>query len=184
MAVNMNNNSISYLTDLTASGTVSATSVAAIGNISSNTMTSNTMTTNTLTTTGAALNIKNDLVLFKANDNTIFFEANANGVLCSKDFYTEGVIKNKGGFSVGAQTGVGVWTSQCDISSTGNISTNGTITSTGNISTNGTITSTGNITSSAGNVTGKTGIFQYNIMHRNVSICCTNCIGGSCWSFK
>jgi hypothetical protein len=65
-----------------------------------------------------------------------------------KDFYTEGVIKNKGGFSVGAQTGVGVWTAQCDISSTGNISTNGTI------------TSTGNITSSAGNVTGKTGIFN------------------------
>ena len=47
---------------------------------------------------------------------------------CSKDFYTEGVIKNKGGFFVGAQTGVGVWTSQCDISSTGNITTNGTIT--------------------------------------------------------
>ena len=51
-------------------------------------------------------------------------------MLCSKDVYTEGLIKNKGGFSVGAQTGVGVWTSQCDISSTGNISTNGTITST------------------------------------------------------
>ena len=126
MAVNMNNNSISYLTDLTASGTISAASVAATGNISSN-----TMTTNTLTTSGAVLNIKNDLVLFKANDNTIYLEANANGVLCSKDFYTEGVIKNKGGFSVGAQTGVGVWTSHCDISSTGNISTNGTITSAG-----------------------------------------------------
>jgi hypothetical protein len=69
-------------------------------------------------------------------------------VLCSNDFYTEGVIKNKGGFSVGAQTGVGVWTQQCGISSTGNITTNGTI------------TSTGNITSSAGNVTGKTGIFN------------------------
>jgi len=97
------------------------------------------MTTNTLTTSGAALNITNDLVLFKANDNTIYLEANANGVLCLKDFYTEGVIKNKGGFSVGAQTGVGVWTSQCDISSTGNISTNGTITSTraNNPATNG-----------------------------------------------
>ena len=45
MAVNMNNNSISYLTDLTASGTISAASVAATGNISSNTMTTNTLTT-------------------------------------------------------------------------------------------------------------------------------------------
>jgi hypothetical protein len=86
------------------------------------------MTTNTLTTAGAALNIKNDLALVKANDNTIYLEANANGVLCSKDLYTEGVIKNKGGFSVGEQTGVGVWTQQCGISSTGNITTNGTIT--------------------------------------------------------
>jgi hypothetical protein len=67
----------------------------------------------------------------KANDNTIYLEANSNGVLCSQDFNTEGVIKNKGGFSVGAQTGVGVWTSQCDISSTGNMTTNGTITSAG-----------------------------------------------------
>jgi hypothetical protein len=53
------------------------------------------------------------------------------------------VIKNKGGFSVGEQTGVGVWTSQCDISSTGNITTNGTIASTGNISTSGSITASG-----------------------------------------
>ena len=48
-----------------------------------------------------------------------------------KIFYTEGLIKNKGGFSFGAQTGVGIWTSQCDISSTGNMTTNGTITSAG-----------------------------------------------------
>ena len=53
-------------------------------------------------------------------------------------FYTEGLIKNKGGFSVGAQTGVGVWTSQCDISSTGNITTNGTITSAGYLAVTGT----------------------------------------------
>jgi len=66
---------------ISTSGSVSAASVAATGNISSN-----TMTTNTLTTAGAALNIKNDLVLFKANDNTIYLEANANGVLCLKDF--------------------------------------------------------------------------------------------------
>ena len=59
-----------------------------------------------------------------------------------KIFYTEGLIKNKGGFSVGAQTGVGVWTSQRDISSTGNMTTNRTITATGAIS-GGTITSTG-----------------------------------------
>jgi len=108
------------------------------------------MTTNTLTTAGAALNIKNDLVLFKANDNTIYLEANANGVLCSKDFYTEGVIKNKGGFSVGEQTGVGVWTQQCGISSTGNITTNGTITSSGNIS-----TTNGNITTTNGSISGR-----------------------------
>ena len=123
---------------ISTSGSVSAASVAATGDISSN-----TMTTNTLTTAGAALNIKADLVLFKANDNTVYLEANANGVLLLlKDFYTQGVIKNKGGFSVGELTGVGVWTSHCDISSTGNISTNGTITSTGNITTTGTISST------------------------------------------
>ena len=105
---------------------MSAASVAATGDISSN-----TMTTNTLTTAGVALNIKNDLVLFKATDNTIYLEANANGVLCSKDVYTEGLIHDKGGFSLGAQAGVGVWTSQCDISSIGNMTTNGTITSAG-----------------------------------------------------
>jgi hypothetical protein len=134
MAVNMNNNSISYLTDLTASGTISAASVAATGNISSN-----TMTTSTLTTASAGMNIKSDFVLFRANDNVVYLEAQPNGVLCSSDFYTEGVIKNKGGFSVGAQTGVGVWTSQCDISSTGNMTTKGTITSTraNNPATNG-----------------------------------------------
>ena len=102
MAVNMNNNSISYLTDLTASGTISAASVAATGNISSN-----TMTTSTLTTASAGMNIKSDFVLFRANDNVVYLEAQPNGVICSKDFYTEGLIKNKGGFSVGAQTGVG-----------------------------------------------------------------------------
>jgi hypothetical protein len=46
-------------------------------------------------------------------------------------FYTEGMIKNKGGLSVVAQRGVGVWTSQCDISSIGNMTTKGTITSAG-----------------------------------------------------
>ena len=66
---------------ISTSGGVSAASVVATGGISSN-----TMTTNTLTTAGAALNITSDLVLFKANDNTIYLEADANGVLCSKDF--------------------------------------------------------------------------------------------------
>ena len=109
------------------SGSVSAASVAATGDISSN-----TITTNTLTTASALINIKSDLVLFKGNANTIYLEAQPNGMLCSKDlFYTEGLIKNKGGFSVGAQTRVGVWRSQCDISSIGNITTNGTITSAG-----------------------------------------------------
>jgi len=60
------------------------------------------------------------------------------------------LINNKGGFSVGAQTGVGVWTSQRDISSTGNITTNGTIASTGNIATSGSITASGNVTCNVG----------------------------------
>ena len=65
------------------------------------------------------MNITSDFVLFRANGNAVYLEAQPNGVLCSKDVYTEGLIKNKGGFSFGAQTGVGVWTSQSDISSTG-----------------------------------------------------------------
>jgi hypothetical protein len=42
-------------------------------------------------------------------------------------FYTDGLIKIRSGFSVGDKTGVGVWTSQCSISSTGNMTANGTI---------------------------------------------------------
>ena len=99
MAVNMNSNSISSLRDLTASGTVPSASVAATGDISSN-----SMITNMLANAGALINIKSDLVLFKGNDNTIYIEAQPNGVLCS----TEGLIKNKGGFAVGEQTGIGI----------------------------------------------------------------------------
>ena len=87
----MNSKNITSNVDLTATGTVSAASVAATGTVSAASVAatgdiaSNILTTNTLTTAGAVLNIKNDLVLFKANDNTIYLEAIANGVLCSKD---------------------------------------------------------------------------------------------------
>ncbi len=52
-AVNVNNNSVSSLTALTASGNVSVGSVTATGNVSSS-----TTTTNTLTTAGVVLNSK------------------------------------------------------------------------------------------------------------------------------
>ena len=75
-------------------------------------------------------------------------------MLCLNFVYTEGLIKNKGGFSVGAQSGVGVWTSQCDISSTGNITTNGTITSAGNITSSGYLACTGTTKPSSSSVKG------------------------------
>ena len=75
MAVNMNNNSISYLTDLTASGIISATSVAATGNISSN-----TMSTNTLTTSGAVLNIKT--ILFSSRLMTTLYILKQTQTVC------------------------------------------------------------------------------------------------------
>ena len=78
------------------------------------------------------MNIKKAILSSSGLMTTLYIlRLNQNGVLCSKDFDTEGLIQNKGGFSVGAQTGVGVWTSQCDISSTGNMTTNGTISSAG-----------------------------------------------------
>ena len=89
------------------------------------------MTTNALTTAGAVLNVQDDVVLFKGNDSSIYLDAHVGGVLCWTDFYTDGLIKNRSGCSVADQTGVGVWTSQCDISATGNMTTNGTITSGG-----------------------------------------------------
>ena len=47
------------------------------------------------------------------------------------EIYTDGLINNRSVFAIGDQTGVGVWTSQRDISATSNITTNGTITSAG-----------------------------------------------------
>jgi len=102
------------------------------------------MTTHTLTTSYAALNIKSGLVLFKGNDSTIYLDAHPGGVLCWTDVYSDGLIKHRSGFTVGDQTGVRVWTSQCSISSTGNFATNGSISATGAIS-GGSITSTGAI---------------------------------------
>ena len=83
----MNNNSINSITNLTASGT-----------ITSGTITSGTITTNNVTTSSALLNIKSDLVLFKGNDNSIYLDAHPGGVLCWTDFYTDGIIKSRGGY--------------------------------------------------------------------------------------
>ena len=57
--VALNNISISGLTNLTAYGTI----------------TSDIATTNTLTTSGVALNIKNDLVLFRGLNGLIYWDA-------------------------------------------------------------------------------------------------------------
>ena len=102
-AVNMNSNSISSLTDLTASGNAS----------------SSTTTTNTLTTVGVELNIKSDLVLLQGSGNSMYMDAHPGGVVCRTDFYMCGMLKNRSVFTIGDQTGVNAWTSQCSISDTG-----------------------------------------------------------------
>ena len=62
--------------------------------------------------------------------------------------YTDGLLKNSSVFSVGDQTAVGVWTPQCSISPTGNMTTNGTLTS-AEIITCGAISVTGSSTSAS-----------------------------------
>ncbi|MFM7985694.1 MAG: hypothetical protein ACKPKO_40915, partial [Candidatus Fonsibacter sp.] len=81
------------------------------------------------------MNIKSDLVLFKGNDNFIYLDTHPGGTSFLTDTYTDGMIKNKGGISVGDQTAVDTWTSKCSIySGTGDINTLGLISSGGNIS--------------------------------------------------
>ena len=49
-------------------------------------------------------------------DNTIYLDTHLGGTSFSYDTYTDGMIKNKGGISVGDQTAVNTWTSECSIS--------------------------------------------------------------------
>ena len=76
------------------------------------------LSVNTITTSSATLNVKSNQVLFKGNDNSMYLDAHVGGVVRWTDFYTDGMIKNRNGFSVGDQTSVDTWTSQCSISST------------------------------------------------------------------
>ncbi|MFM7977961.1 MAG: tail fiber domain-containing protein, partial [Candidatus Fonsibacter sp.] len=91
---------------------------------------------------------------FKGNANFIYLDTHPGGTSFLTDTYTDGMIKNKGGISVGDQTAVNTWTSKCAIySGTGDIGTSGLISAGGNISSGGNITSSGTITGST--VTGK-----------------------------
>ena len=69
----------------------------------------------TLTTYSETLNIKSNQVLFKGHANSIYLEAHHGGVMRWTDFYTDGMIKKRNGFSVGDQKYVDTWTSQCCI---------------------------------------------------------------------
>ena len=55
-------------------------------------------------------------VRVKGNDKFIHLDAHPGGVMLWTDFYTDGMIKNRNGFSVGDQTSVDTWTLQCSIS--------------------------------------------------------------------
>ncbi|MFM7987479.1 MAG: hypothetical protein ACKPKO_50020, partial [Candidatus Fonsibacter sp.] len=84
------------------------------------------------------------------------------------DTYTDGMIKNKGGLSVGDQTAVNTWTSKCSIySGTGDISTFGLISGGGTISSRGNITATGNITSSGAFIRWNNNINKLSCNHCN-----------------
>ena len=103
--VAMNYNSISGLTNLTASGTI----------------TSDTAITNTLTTSGVALNIKSDLVLFKGLDNTIYVDAHPGGVLFYTDVYMGNTLTIQTVLSFASLSG-STWVETAFVSgSTGNI---------------------------------------------------------------
>ena len=76
---------------------------------------------NAITTSSVSLNIKSNQVMFKGKDNSIYLDAHLGGVMCWIDFYTGSMIKNRNGFSLGDQTSVDTWNSQCNISITGMI---------------------------------------------------------------
>ena len=61
--------------DMPYNSIVRVISIAATGAIPSN-----SLITNTLTTSGVAINIKNDTVLFKGLDNSIYMDAHLRGV--------------------------------------------------------------------------------------------------------
>ena len=83
--------------------------------ISTSIVNQSTLSANTQTTSSATLNIKSNQVLFKGNANSIYLEAHPGGVMRWTDFYTDGMIKKRNGFSVGDQKSVHTWTSQCCI---------------------------------------------------------------------
>ena len=119
-SLDMGYRNIVNVIDITATGTISTT-----GAISSN-----SLTTHTLTTSGAALNIKSDLVLFKRLDNSTYMDAHPG----DSDVYIDATLKIQNGFSIDAQTGLSTWTETMGVvGSTGNISTNATITAVGHI---------------------------------------------------
>ena len=88
---------------------------------------------NAITTSSVSLNIKSNQVMFVGNDNSIYLDAHLGGVMRWTDFYTGSMIKNRNGFSLGDQTSVDTWTSQCSISFTGMVTTNESISTTGSI---------------------------------------------------
>ena len=111
-----------------------------------------TLSVKTLTTSSATLKLMSNQVLFKGNENSMHLDAHVGGVMCWTDLYTDGMIKNRNGFSVGDQTSVDTWTSQCRISSTGIITTNGSISATGSIEGGSITTSSGRISSFSGSI--------------------------------
>ena len=62
------------------------------------------------------------------------------------------MIKNRNGFSVGDQTSVDTWTSQCSILLTGITTTNGSISAIGSLEGGYITASSGNISSLSGNI--------------------------------
>ena len=107
----------SYNGNITAPwGNISGQSISSTSTITgTGHISGGTMTTNTLTTSSSVMNIKSDLVLFKGKDNTIYLDTHLGGTSFLTDTYTDGMIKNKGGISVGDQTAVNTWTSTCSI---------------------------------------------------------------------
>ena len=96
------------------------------GNITTN----GAMTTNTLTTSGTSLNIKSDIVRFRGLDDTVYIEADTGGVKFYDGVFMNSYLQIQNGLSLGSLTG-GTWTDRVGISSsTGNMSTNGSITAT------------------------------------------------------
>ena len=112
---------------------------------------------NAITTSSVTLNIKSNQVMFKGKDNSIYLDANLGGVMCWTDFYTGSMIKNRNGFSLGDQTSVDTWNSQCNISITGMITTNGSRSATGSKEGGSIITSSGHISSVSGNIQARNG---------------------------